>query len=500
MSASLADDRDGSGWDPAESFAAGSSAWPGTQSLGAVALLGHPRNAHFVGSSDAELVRALLLSPWGPDWFAPDLAAGPSERCPGVVGGTYETFEQRVLAETGRSLLDLVEQWGALLTMIRDRSVGQISGEAVWALFPEVDSLATLWAQSYPGDTGRDARGWAWHADEDFAWERTLADFGEGAANTAAPAALAGQLAELAAWSAAGRCQGVYEAWDDEAVPAHGWASWFAEALFRSRQLIRTTAGARRVVPAPSHRTTLRAITADRRYRCVQPLLAAYEGPIDADVDGGEPGEGFHRFRRATGGSGLGWHLTHAHLCDLITAARIEPRLLSLLGIKHLLPADDPLRVLSFLDSCMHPAFGVPRPAEDPTDVTTIPLNGWELRFRFPELTEFLSIHYRAPESLHRDSDYDEPSAAWLQAEAVAATREPGYRLAPIIGEITELLVLLPDDQDLERAITHLGGPAGRREPWPWREWLRYFAGLLHRYLAPLPGHTTQPSAPGIRP
>jgi hypothetical protein len=90
-------------------------------------------------------------------------------------------------------------------------------------------------------------------------------------------------------------------------------------------------------------------------------------------------------------------------------------------------------------------------------EITDLPMSGWEVRSLFPEIRDLMTT-YRT-----------EPSI-----ESFARTRMPtAIGLAPLIGEVAELLALATTDTDLSNAMLHLGASSDdSRPPQSWRAWL----------------------------
>ncbi len=65
-------------------------------------------------------------------------------------------------------------------------------------------------------------------------------------------------------------------------------------------------------------------------------------------------------------------------------------------------------------------------------------------------------------------------------AESFARTRMPAaVGLAPIVGEIAELLALATDETDLSRAMAHLGSAPDAHPSQSWRAWLTELSAEL---------------------
>jgi hypothetical protein len=101
-------------------------------------------------------------------------------------------------------------------------------------------------------------------------------------------------------------------------------------------------------------------------------------------------------------------------------------------------------------------------------EITELPLNGWEIRTLFPELTVLMSV-----------------IRTGSQVGSFARARTPAaIGLAPVIGEIAELLALATAETDLRSAMAHLGGAPGSLPEPSWRTWLADLSADLEQAAA----------------
>lgn len=230
-------------------------------------------------------------------------------------------------------------------------------------------------------------------------------------------------------------------------APAMGWLSWFgiaADALSARLRSLRPEGSADTpLVTAALWPPVSVPGTDDPRFGNAALLYEAFEGAPISDTPDWRTGDAIGRFRRACAHPRfpheVGPVIEHMHA--LIAAAAEDDRLLGdVLGPVKVFPGIDPLDAVADLAAQLSAdSLGPGHPS-----LAELPLNGWEIRFRFPLLADFGK---RRPE----------PTGPW-SIETLAAAHEPcRLGLPPLIGEIAELLALLPGQDDVNRAMAHLG-------------------------------------------
>jgi hypothetical protein len=177
-------------------------------------------------------------------------------------------------------------------------------------------------------------------------------------------------------------------------------------------------------------------------------LFEAY-GDEPLDPSKRPPGIGLARYVR----DGFRyWHVwgTYSQLYDvLLTAAHsvgseeiLDPRLAALLA--------------EYVYGYLYIGYKTGTESLHLQEITDLPMSGWEVRSLFPEIRDLMAIRHTEP-----------------LIESFARTRMPAaFGLAPLIGEIAELLALATTDTDLSNAMLHLGAAPDAQPPQSWRTWL----------------------------
>ncbi|GAA2150445.1 hypothetical protein GCM10009727_54810 [Actinomadura napierensis] len=231
-------------------------------------------------------------------------------------------------------------------------------------------------------------------------------------------------------------------------APRMGWLPWFAvvadaiAARLQGIRAVRPDEGPR--VSTPVWPPVAAPGLDDRLYGNAALFYEAFEGRPISDTPDWRAADVVRRFKRACDSLRFQHEIAPvaAHLKALIAGAAYDPRLVrEVLGPVEVFRGVEPLDALvdllpELLDD-RYPPRAHPSFAE-------LPLNGWELRFRFPLLARFGGSR---------------PDAGGGYRLSVLTKSLKPWRvgLPPVIGEIGELLALLPSDEDLDRAMAHLG-------------------------------------------
>lgn len=251
------------------------------------------------------------------------------------------------------------------------------------------------------------------------------------------------------------------------AAPAEGWLAWYRSVLDRVQELVRENNAS--LDPAIAMVTAPTDVAppeppglADPRYSYAARFVAAYEGAPITDTEQ-QPSPESRRFDRAHIAIWLlftdAYELVFGQVSRLLADAESNPRLLeATLGMASADHGRDLGKALSaaiqwYLPN--DPPQGVPShpwksfiPPGDPGSLQELPMNRWEVRFRYPELLDLCS---RLP-SGGGTGGLDAAVASFITA------REPRrVWLPPVVGELHEIVNLLPFDRDLGYAMAHLG-------------------------------------------
>ncbi|MCP2342538.1 hypothetical protein [Actinomadura rupiterrae] len=249
-----------------------------------------------------------------------------------------------------------------------------------------------------------------------------------------------------------------------EKAPSIGWLRWFEVAAEGMTAKLRSDHDIAGQLVMPAHGSpTLPHQGADHRFGNVTALAAALDGRLFIDGSEGPTTDALRRFKRALAHSRF-YYEPETVIKELQTLAAdsvSNPRLINdVLGdvaIPSGVERSDALLSLAT-------QLSEPYPAPRRPSLTELPMSGWELRFRFPVLVEFAKARPEAPDG--------------IQVREVAAAYEPcRVGLPPLVGEIAELVALLPDDEDVDRAMAHLGATGTGWRP------------ILERMVAELTAH-----------
>ncbi|MCP2337120.1 hypothetical protein [Actinomadura rupiterrae] len=170
------------------------------------------------------------------------------------------------------------------------------------------------------------------------------------------------------------------------------------------------------------------------RFGAAAMLVGAFGGRPLCEAPAWSSSDAIRRFKRACAHPVFEHEMepVAGNLATLIADSERNPWIWDdVLGGVRVVPGVEPLDALHDLLQQMSGAS----PGPWDLSLAQLPMNGWEVRFRFPELGEYVA-----------------------GPDAFLAAREPYWlMLPPVIGEIGELLALLPRDEDVDRAMGHLG-------------------------------------------
>jgi hypothetical protein len=260
------------------------------------------------------------------------------------------------------------------------------------------------------------------------------------------------------------------------AAPADGWLGWYRRMLEHARQMLKERnagldAAKPMVLPPSDDHFPDPPALADPRYRYAARFVASFEG----NGGGGSlnyPSLESCRFHRAHLAIGLwpsdAYELLYEHAHRLIADVEWDNRsnylgryelARSILGqaAEPLGPATDLTGAISWYVPRDDP-FGIPSAprrygvgADNTgffTSLQALPMNRWEVRFRYPELTDLCS----------RIAPGSGTGGLGAAVASFIGAREPcRIWLPPVVGELYEIVSLLPSDRDLDFAMHHLG-------------------------------------------
>ncbi|MBO0803962.1 MAG: hypothetical protein J2P25_12925 [Nocardiopsaceae bacterium] len=246
------------------------------------------------------------------------------------------------------------------------------------------------------------------------------------------------------------------------AGPADGWLPWYRRVLDRVQDVVREENAsldpAAAMVTAPGAAVPEPPGLADPRYRYAARFAAAYEGGPVTDTNAA-PSAHSRRFHRAHQAARLLFTDAYGLLCDqaarLIADAGRSPGLLErVLGPP---PAGQEGDLAEALGTALG-WYASDRMLNQPSPtLQEVPMNRWEVRFRYPEL---LDLCTRLPSG-------GGPPGLGAAVASFTAAREPcRVWLPPVVGELHEIVNLLPFDRDLGYAMTHLGAGDGGGDAW----------------------------------
>jgi hypothetical protein len=408
----------------------------------------HPHVPWNPGETDHERLGALLVSSLalalrGTGWqglLAQEMTGhGPK--------GPDQCLAERARL-AGWSTAQLITALRPLLDLFDDPTLTfEYAAEHTKILFPVFYECAELWSAVFNEHTEDASRA----ANEDRATRRVLDSLTDSAPPPDEVAHRIGQFRELQAALAADGSSPLLDDLRVSDAPSQGWPTWTGvvadhlETIHRDHTAAQPphepwiapdlasaphhpTATAPRPSPSPMHVPSALA----------QLLEACDDEPIDPTTQ--RPNIGLTHYLR----NGFRyWHLwgTYSQLYDALLAS------------------DRAGSLARYVYDYLYIGYDTGPESLLVPEITELPMSGWEIRALFPELRALLAIrHARLVD--HTDSLVD----------SFARTRMPSaIGLAPLIGEIAELLALCTTDTDLTYAMTHLGGT---QPPQSWRTWL----------------------------
>lgn len=225
--------------------------------------------------------------------------------------------------------------------------------------------------------------------------------------------------------------------------PEPGWWNWFRMAFDILEAQGRDELAARSgLVVGTCGEPTCPSGLNDARYGNAALFISAFEGRPLNDTSNWRTSDAVRRFRRAFDHPRFPHELEPVltDLDALIIDSEENPWIWDeVLGEIEVSPGIEPIDALADLRAQLQ------GPKSIRSSPMELPFTGWELRFRFPMLRAF--------------GEGRPDAAGTTHVEGMAAVHEPcRVGLPPLIGEIAELVALLPDDEDVDRAMAHLGG------------------------------------------
>jgi hypothetical protein len=429
----------------------GESGVPTLRARQAVGLIRHPHTPWIPGDTADDRLGALLVSPlalalrdsaWegllaqeltghGPD--RPDLCLAERARLAGM------SIAQLITAL--RPVLDLFDEPDLAF---------EFAAEHTKILFPEFYEYAELWSgafNEYVEDSSP-------AADEERATRSVLDYLADSDLHPDQEARRIGQFREVQVVLAADGSSPLLDGLRVRDSPSQGWPAWTVvvadhlETISRDRAAAlgqhqpwidpaREQPAADPPRPFPTHIPNVLA----------QLFEANQNEPLDPSKR--PPDIGLARYVR----DGFRyWHVwgTYSQLYDvLLTAAHsvdsgefLDPRLAALLA--------------EYVYGYLYIGYKTGTESLHLQEITDLPMSGWEVRSLFPEIRDLMAIRHTEP-----------------LIESFARTRMPAaFGLAPLIGEIAELLALATTDTDLSNAMLHLGAAPDAQPPQSWLTWL----------------------------
>lgn len=448
----------------------GESGVPTLQARQAVGLIRHPHTPWIPGDTADERLGALLFSPLALDLYGTVWQGLVAQE----LTGRDPKGSDRCLAEraglAGTSVAQLVAALTPVLDLFNEPAlVFEYAADHTHILFPEFYESAELWSfvfNEYTEDSSR-------AADEERATRSVLDFLADADLHPDQTARRIGQFREIQAVLAVDGSSPLLDGLRVSDAPSQGWPAWTAVVADRLATIQRDRADAQGphepwIDPAP-HRTTgvpPRSFPTHVPSALAQ-LFEAYEDePLDLAMQ--HPGIGLARYVR----NGFRyWHIrgTYSQLYDVLLAAAhsiggedgatpiLDPRLAGLLA--------------EYVYGYLYIGYDTGTESLHLKEITELPMSGWEVRSLLPEIRVLMAICRARSSDAASEREY-----AWHTAslvESYARTRVPAaFGLAPLIGEIAELLALATTETDLCRAMAHLTDASDTQPTQSWRAWL----------------------------
>jgi hypothetical protein len=440
---------------------------PALEARQAVALIRHPHTPWSSGEAAEERLSALLVSPLalnlrGTAWQGL-LANELTGQEPKVSDRSFA--ERAQLA--GTSTRQLMRALRPLIGLFDESAVSVeiIAADHMRILFPEFSECAELWSSVFNEHAPDSSRA----AAEERATGFVLDSLADSDLPPDESAHRIGQFREAQFLLACGRASQLLDGLRVRDTPLQGWATWATLVTEHLVTIHRDRSAAQGtdqpwIDPVPHDLTA----TSPRPAAAGAPtalgrLLEAYGNePIRPTTR--HPGTGLLRYLRC---GFRYWHVwgAYSQLYDALLAAAHA------VGDEASGPTLEPGQARP-LAACVHDYLYIGHDTgHEPVplpEITELPLNGWEVRTLFPELTVLMSV-----------------IRTGSQVESFARARTPAaIGLAPVIGEIAELLALATTEADLRSAMAHLGGAPGSLPEPSWRTWLADLSADLEQAAA----------------
>jgi len=432
----------------------------------AVGLIRHPHTPWIPGDTADERLGALLFSPLALDLYGTVWQGLVAQE----LTGREPEGSDRCLAEraglAGTSVAQLVTALTPVLDLFDEPAlVFEYAADHTHVLFPEFYESAELWSfvfNEYAEDSSRAAA-------EERATRRVLDFLADSDLAPDQTARRIGQFWEIQAVLAVDGSSPLLDGLQVSDAPSQGWPDWTAMVadqlvtIHRDRTAVQ---GPHQpwIDPAP-HRPAgfpLRSLPTHVPSALAQ-LFEAYEDePLDPAMQ--HPGIGLARYVR----NGFRyWHIrgTYSQLYDVLLAAAhsiggeeiLDPRLAGLLA--------------EYVYGYLYIGYDTGTESLHLKEIPELPMSGWEVRSLLPEIRDLMAICPARSGDEASAHEYSWHTESLL--ESFARTQVPtSFGLAPLIGEIAELLALATTETDLSRAMAHLTGASDIQPPQSWRTWL----------------------------
>jgi hypothetical protein len=429
----------------------------------AVGLIRHPHTPWIPGDTADDRLGALLVSPLALALRDTAWQVLLAEELTGL--GPKES--DQCLAErarlAGTSIPQLITALRPVLDLFDAPTLAfEYAAEHTKILFPEFYECAELWSgvfNEYVEDS-------SFAADEERATKRVLDSLADSDLHPDQAARQIGQFREVQAVLAADGSSPLLDGLRVRDSPSQGWPAWtvvvadYLETIQRDRAAVQ---GPHQpwIDPAPEQPAAVAPCPYPTHVpSALAQLFEAYEDePIDPEMR--PPGIGLARYVR----NGFRfWHIrgTYSQLYDVLLAAAhsvdrekiLEPGLAALLA--------------EYVYGYLYIGYETGTESLRLLEIPERPMSGWEVRSLLPEIRDLMAIRSAEPliESFAR---------AWVPT---------AFGLAPLIGEIAELLALATTDTDLSRAMLHLGAAPDTEPPESWRTWLTDLSADAVRWAA----------------
>ena len=421
----------------------GESGVPTLQARQAVALIRHPHTPWIPGETAEDRLGAVLVSPLALSLHGTAWQGLLAEE----VTGLGPNQPDRCLAErarlAGTSIAQLVTALRPLLELFDEPAPAfEYAADHAQILFPEFYDYAELWSAAFNEYVEDSSPA----ADEERATRSVLDYLTDSDLQPDQEARQIGQFREVQAVLAADGSSPLLDRLRLSDAPSQGWPAWTVVVADHLEAINRDRAAAQGqhqpwIDPAPEQpaAVTPRPSPAHVPSALAQLFEAYGDAPIDPAMR--PPGIGLARYVR----NGFRfWHIrgTYSQLYDVLLAAAhsvdseefLDPGLAALLA--------------EYVYGYLYIGYETGTESLHLQEITDLPMSGWEVRSLFPEIRDLMATRRTGP------------------------LIESIFGLAPLIGEIAELLALATTDTDLSNAMLHLGAAPDAQPPQSWRTWL----------------------------